>query len=176
MAQFWVNDTPGGARTLSVPASQASWGQGGGGGDPAAQPGLLCRSLGHPPPHSGGAGPGRVAWGRAGHPLCCLMSPHQSLRGHPQPPQHRAGSSRGAERCLRLRLPQFNLLPNVCHHPQNCNRGPGGCAGIRWPGDAVSLWGGRVTRHHRSPACRVAGAGERVPQSIARHASCKEGK
>lgn len=89
-----------------------------------------------PPTHSGGAGPRRVAWGRAGHPLCCLMSPHHSLRGHPQPPQHRAGSSGGAERCLRLRLPQFNLLPNVCHHPQKLQPGavpePGGL-GCREP-------------------------------------------
>lgn len=103
---------------------------------PGSSPGLR-----DPHTHSGGAGPGRVAWGRAGHPLSCLSSTHCSSREHPQPPpaSTRQVAGRWAESSLRLRLPQFNSLPNVCHHPQNCNRGPGGCTGARWPGDAVSL-------------------------------------
>lgn len=102
---------------------------------PGSSPGLR-----DPHTHSGGR-----SWeGSLGQgwtpPLLPVINPLQ-LEGAPAAPlaSTRQVAGRWAESSLRLRLPQFNSLPNVCHHPQNCNRGPGGCTGARWPGDAVSL-------------------------------------
>ena len=139
MAQFWVNDTPGGARTLSVPVSQGSWRQGGDGGDPSCTALAPLQVSGTPTPILGGRSRERRLGQGWAPPLLPGVTPPQ-LEGAPAaPPQHQAGSRGGVESSLRLRLPQFNLLPNVCHHRQNCNQGPGGCAGAGWPGDAVSL-------------------------------------
>jgi len=154
MAQFWVNDTPGGARTLSVPASQCLWGQGGDGGDPAHGPGSFA-GLQDPLTRSGVQVPGGWPGARLGTPFSARCHP-TTAGGAPTAPPVPGRWEGGwcAESSLRLWLPQFNSLPNLCHHPQKGNRGLEGCAGAQWPGDVAS-----TGRPGDLPRCRPRGEG-----------------
>lgn len=98
-----------------------------------------------------------MARSRAGHPLSYPVSPHHSLREHPQPSQHLAGSVGGLRTAYGCGCPSLIHRQMCVTTPRTATRGPGGCAGSWWPGDAInlgrpSICGGRVTGHHCSPA------------------------
>lgn len=116
---------------------------------------LLSGSPGHPHPFWG---PGLVRVARGGHSLSCLASHQCSLREHPQPPQHQAGSA-GALRASGCGCP--TLI-----HCQMCVTTPrtetGGCTGAQWP---WSAWGGQVICHHRSPVCEAPAQRTRCPKA-----------
>lgn len=161
MAQFWVNDTPGGPGPFLCQQAMDH----GDGEDPAAPlwvsrtptPVLGARSW------EGGLEQGWVL------SLLPGIIPTQ-LEGAPAAPQHQAGSGG------RLRAASGYGCPTlICC--QMCVTTPrtetGGCTGAQWP---WSAWGGRVTCHHHSSACRGASTGDKVPQSITQLTSCQERK
>lgn len=165
MAQFWVNDTPGGPGPFPCQQTMDH-------GDERGWWGSSCSFVGLQDTHNPfwGSYLGRVALGRAGCSLSCLASPQHSLREHPQPPRHQAGSGGGLRAASSCGCPTL-ICCQMCVTTPRAETG--GCTGAQRP---WSVWGGRVTCHHHSPVCRGAGTGDKVPQSITQLTSCQERK